>query len=61
MSNEVSIVKNVATLGDKSYSPNPITVETGNTVMWNNMDNIYILLRLVYPILSTQENYLIQA
>ena len=27
-------------LGDKSYSPNPITVETGNTVTWTNMDNI---------------------
>jgi nitrite reductase (NO-forming) len=38
--NEVSIVKNAATLGDKSYSPNPITVETGNTVTWTNMDNI---------------------
>ena len=40
MSNEVSIVKNAATLGDKAYSPNPITVETGNTVTWTNMDNI---------------------
>jgi nitrite reductase (NO-forming) len=38
--NEVSIVKNAATLGDKSYSPNPIIVETGNTVTWTNMDNI---------------------
>ena len=28
------------TLGDKSYSPNPIIVETGNTVTWTNMDNI---------------------
>ena len=27
-------------LGDKSYSPNPITVETGNTVTWTNIDNI---------------------
>ena len=40
MSNEVSIMKNAATLGDKAYSPNPITVETGNTVTWTNMDNI---------------------
>ena len=40
ITNEVSIVKNAATLGDKSYSPNPITVETGNTVTWTNMDNI---------------------
>jgi nitrite reductase (NO-forming) len=38
--NEVSIVKNAATLGDKSYSPNPLIVETGNTVTWTNMDNI---------------------
>ena len=40
ITNEVSIVKNAATLGDKSYSPNPIIVETGNTVTWTNMDNI---------------------
>ena len=40
ITNEVSIVKNAATLGDKSYSPNPITVETGNTVTWTNTDNI---------------------
>jgi nitrite reductase (NO-forming) len=40
ITNDVSIVKNAATLGDKSYSPNPITVETGNTVTWTNTDNI---------------------
>ena len=34
------IERDAATLGDKSYSPNPITVETGNTVTWTNMDNI---------------------
>ena len=38
--NEVSIMKKAATLGDKSYSPNPIITEAGSTVTWINTDNI---------------------
>ncbi len=37
--NEVSIVKGAATLGNKSYSPNPITTKVGSTVTWTNTDN----------------------
>jgi len=37
---EVSIVKGAATRGDKSYLPNPITIEAGRTVTWTNIDNI---------------------
>ena len=37
--NEVLIVKGAATLGDKSYSPTPITVKAGSTVTWTNIDN----------------------
>jgi len=38
--NEVSIVKKAATLGDKAYSPNPIMIKAGSTVTWINTDNI---------------------
>jgi nitrite reductase (NO-forming) len=38
-SNEVAIMKGAATLGNKSYSPNPISIQVGNTVIWNNLDN----------------------
>jgi len=37
--NEVLIVKGAATLGNKSYSPNQITIPAGSTVTWTNMDN----------------------
>ena len=37
---DVSIVKGAATHGDKSYSPNPIIIEAGQTVTWTNTDNI---------------------
>jgi nitrite reductase (NO-forming) len=36
--NQVLIVKDAATLGDKSYSPNPITVKVGTTVTWLDKD-----------------------
>jgi nitrite reductase (NO-forming) len=38
--NEVSIVRKAATLGDKSYSPNPVITDAGSTVTWTNLDNI---------------------
>ena len=47
---EVSIVKGAATHGDKSYSPNPITIEAGRTVTWTNIDNI------VHTVTSGQPN-----
>ena len=37
--NEVTIMKGAATLGNKSLSPNSISIQVGNTVMWNNFDN----------------------
>ena len=37
---EVLPIKGATTLGNKSYSPNPISIQLGNTVVWNNMDNI---------------------
>jgi nitrite reductase (NO-forming) len=36
---EVLITKGAATLGNKSYSPNPITIKVGTTVKWNNIDS----------------------
>jgi nitrite reductase (NO-forming) len=36
--NQVLIVKDAAALGDKSYSPNPITVKVGTTVTWLDKD-----------------------
>lgn len=36
--NQVSIVPKAAALGDKSYSPNPITVKVGTTVTWLDRD-----------------------
>jgi nitrite reductase (NO-forming) len=36
--NEAIIVKGGATLGNKSYSPNPITVKAGTVVTWTNRD-----------------------
>ena len=60
--NEVTIVKKAATLGDKSFSPNPVITYFGGTITWTNTDNIsYILLHLANLTLSTQANYLIQA
>jgi nitrite reductase (NO-forming) len=37
--NGVDIVKGAATLGNKSYSPNILTIKPGNTVTWTNMDD----------------------
>jgi nitrite reductase (NO-forming) len=36
---EVLISKGAATLGNKSYSPNPISIKVGTTVKWNNIDS----------------------
>ena len=36
---KVSIISGSSTLGDKAFSPNPITIKEGNTVMWINNDN----------------------
>ncbi len=36
---KVSIVPGASTLGDKAFSPNPVTVKVGDTVMWINNDN----------------------
>jgi nitrite reductase (NO-forming) len=38
--NKVSIVKGATTLGDEAYSPNPIRIKVGSTVVWTNNDNI---------------------
>jgi plastocyanin len=38
-STDVTIVKGATTLGDKSYSPNPIKIKVGNVVTWRNHDN----------------------
>ena len=38
--NEVTIVKKAATLGDKSYSPSPVITDAGSTITWTNKDNI---------------------
>ena len=37
---QVSIVANAATLGDKTYSPDPVTIARGATVIWTNNDSI---------------------
>ena len=37
---EVLIIKGATTLGNKLYPPNPISIQVGNTVVWNNIDNI---------------------
>jgi plastocyanin len=36
---KVSIVPGASTLGDKAFSPNPVTVKEGDTVTWINNDN----------------------
>jgi nitrite reductase (NO-forming) len=36
---EVLILKGAATLGNKSYSPNPINIQVGTTIVWSNIDN----------------------
>ncbi|HEY7079575.1 MAG TPA: plastocyanin/azurin family copper-binding protein [Nitrososphaeraceae archaeon] len=36
---KVSIVLGASTLGDKAFSPNPVSVKKGDTVMWTNNDN----------------------
>jgi plastocyanin len=35
---KVSIVPGAAALGDKAYSPNPINIKVGDTIMWTNND-----------------------
>jgi plastocyanin len=35
---EVSIVPGAAALGDKAYSPNPINIKVGDTIIWTNND-----------------------
>lgn len=35
---EVSIVPGAAALGDKAYSPNPINIKVGDSIMWINND-----------------------
>ena len=39
-SHEVDIVKGSTTLGDKSYSPNPIQVANGDTIVFYNRDTV---------------------
>ncbi|MGH9926043.1 MAG: cupredoxin domain-containing protein [Nitrososphaeraceae archaeon] len=34
----VSIVPGAAALGDKAYSPNPIDIKIGDTIVWTNDD-----------------------
>jgi len=34
----ISIVSNGVTLGDKAFSPNPVSVKVGSTVTWTNND-----------------------
>jgi plastocyanin len=36
---KVSIVSGASTLGEKAFSPNPVTIKEGDTVMWINNDN----------------------
>jgi plastocyanin len=36
---KVSIVPGASTLGERAFSPNPITVKVGDTVIWTNDDN----------------------
>ena len=36
---EVLISEGAATLGNKSYSPNPISIKVGTTVKWKNIDS----------------------
>ena len=38
--NEVTIVKKAAILGDKSFSLNPVIINSGSTIRWTNTDNI---------------------
>jgi nitrite reductase (NO-forming) len=38
--NRISIVKGATTLGDEAYSPNPLRIKVGSTVVWTNNDNI---------------------
>jgi plastocyanin len=35
----VSMVKDAATLGDKSYSPNPVEAKVGEAITWTNDDS----------------------
>jgi plastocyanin len=36
---KVSIVTGASTLGEGAFSPNPITLKVGDTVIWTNDDN----------------------
>jgi plastocyanin len=36
---KVSIVPGAAALGDKAYSPNPINIKIGDTIVWTNNDS----------------------
>jgi plastocyanin len=36
---KVSIVPGASTLGERAFSPNPITLKVGDTVIWTNDDN----------------------
>ena len=36
--NDISIVSDASTLADKSYDPNPLTINQGDTVTWTNKD-----------------------
>ncbi|MDQ2685936.1 MAG: plastocyanin/azurin family copper-binding protein [Thermoproteota archaeon] len=38
---QVSIVPGSSTLTDKAYSPNPVDVTTGQTVVWTNDDSAF--------------------
>ena len=36
---EISIVKDASTNGSKAFSPNPLQIKPGTTVVWRNDDN----------------------
>ena len=38
----VSIVPDASALDDKSYQPNPVNINIGDTIIWKNDDNIPI-------------------
>ncbi len=58
---QVSIENGATTLKDKAYSPNPIEVKLGNTVVWTNDDsNMHTVTSRDPQILQMQGHHLIQ-
>jgi plastocyanin len=53
----ISIVPNAATLGDKSYSPNPGEVKVGEPVTWTNDDTqIHTAVSGISPLNDTADS-----